>query len=127
MGREVDTNNKGIVYSFKLSSYIISCIKNELRSNISFTCSISSSSDQKLPLYIYICSKITLRAQYWTGTGVELPNILGYQMANILTLVLKSNFLLLLLYLGCAANQRSIPLGYLLHLLGQGHSVLVCV
>ena len=135
MGREVDTNNKRIVYSFKLSSYIISCINIELRSNISFTCTISSSSYPHhqtrncLYIYIYICSKITLilRAQYWTGTGVELPNILGYQTAHILTLVLKSNFLLLLLYLGCAANQRSIPLGYLLHLLGQGHSVLVCV
>ena len=44
--------------------------------------------------YIYICSKITLifHAQYWTGTGAELMNILGYQMARILTLVLKSSF-----------------------------------
>jgi hypothetical protein len=79
-------------------------------------------------IYIYICSKITLLfcEQYGTGTGAELQNILGYQMAHILTLVLKSNFLLLLLYLGCATDQRSIPLGYL-HLLGQDHSILVSV
>jgi hypothetical protein len=31
------------------------------------------------------------------------------------------NFLLLLLYLDCITNQSSIPFGYLLHLLVQGH------
>jgi len=78
-------------------------------------------------IIIYICSKITLifHAWYWRGTGAELPNILGHQVAHILTLVLKSNFLLLLLYLGCGTNQRSIPLGYF-HLLGQGQHPCLC-
>ena len=31
------------------------------------------------------------------------------------------NILLLLLQLGCTTNQRSIPLGYLLHMLSQGY------
>jgi hypothetical protein len=36
-------------------------------------------------------------------------------------------FLVLLLHLGCTSNQRSIPFGYLLHLLVQGHKCpLVC-
>lgn len=34
--------------------------------------------------------------------------------------VCMGNHLLLLLYLGCTPKQRSIPLGYLLHLLAQG-------
>jgi hypothetical protein len=37
------------------------------------------------------------------------------------------NCLLLLLYLGCTTNQRSIPFGYLLQLLVQGHQGLICV
>jgi len=36
-------------------------------------------------------------------------------------------FLVLLLHLGCTTNQRSIPFGYLLQLLAQGHKCpLVC-
>jgi hypothetical protein len=34
---------------------------------------------------------------------------------------LTGNYLLLLLYLGCTTNQRSIPFGYHLHLLVQHH------
>jgi uncharacterized integral membrane protein len=79
------------------------------------------------PEIVFMQNNVNLRVRYWTGTCVELPYILGYQMAYILTLVFKGNFLLLLVYLGCATNQRSIPMGYLLHLLGQGHSILVCV
>jgi hypothetical protein len=44
-----------------------------------------------------------------------------YQMVPIQTEALAGNFVLLLLYLGCTNNQRSIPFGYLLHLLVQGH------
>jgi hypothetical protein len=42
------------------------------------------------------------------------------QAEPILTEVL-TDVLLVLLYLGCTANQGSIPFGYLLHLLVQGH------
>jgi hypothetical protein len=37
------------------------------------------------------------------------------------TEVLPSNFLLLLSHFGCTTDQRSIPFGYLLNLLAQGH------
>ena len=48
-------------------------------------------------------------------------NILDYQVVLLLTLVITNNTLLLLLYLGCTSSQRSIPFGYLLHSLVQGH------
>jgi hypothetical protein len=44
-----------------------------------------------------------------------------YQMVSILTKVLKGNFLLLSLQLGCTTNQRNTDFGYLQHLLIQGH------
>jgi len=43
-----------------------------------------------------------------------------HQTAPILTYVLTSNFLFLLLYLGCTTN-RSVPFEYLHKLLDRGH------
>jgi len=43
-----------------------------------------------------------------------------------LSYVLTCNCLLLLLQFGCTTNHRSIPFGYLLHLLVQGHQGLLC-
>jgi len=41
----------------------------------------------------------------------------------VLTWALTDNFLVLLLYLCCTTKQRSIPFGYFLHLMVQGHQV----
>jgi len=56
--------------------------------------------------------------QYWTGA--ELLSILNCQMVPLLTQVFTGNFLLLIVYLGCTTNQRSVRLGYFLHLLVRG-------
>jgi hypothetical protein len=48
-------------------------------------------------------------------------NILDYQRVHILIYVLTGSLLLLLLYLGCTTNQRSVPFVYLFSLLIQGH------
>jgi len=45
----------------------------------------------------------------WDRKGAKLSNILHYQTVPIPTLVLTGTFLLLLLYLGCTTNHRSIP------------------
>jgi hypothetical protein len=66
-------------------------------------------------------SRIPLIQHPWDSTGTGLSNIPDYRTVPILTKVLTNNFSLLLLYLGCTTNQRSIPFGYLLHLLVEGH------
>ena len=55
----------------------------------------------------------------------QITNNPGYLMVPTLTWVLAVKFLLLL-YFGCTTNQRSIPFGFLLHLLVQGHGPLLC-
>ena len=54
-------------------------------------------------------SKILL---IWLGrtTHAEIQNILDIQTAPILTYVLKGNFLLLLIYLGCTTNHLGISI-----------------
>ena len=60
-----------------------------------------------------IYSKILLIRLAWDWTGAKLSNIPDYHMVPILTWVVIRNFVLLLLYLGCTTNQRSILFGYL--------------
>ena len=53
--------------------------------------------------------------------SAKLLNIVDYRMVPSLTQVFTGNFLLLLLYLGCTTNQRSIAFWYLFRLLVKGH------
>ena len=63
----------------------------------------------------------------WGYTGAEILEYSSLSGSMLLTYVPTGSFMLLLLFLGCATNLRSIPFGYLLHLLVQGHQVLdVC-
>jgi len=56
-----------------------------------------------------------------------MRQVLNDQTVPILAYVLTSNFVLLLLNLGCTTSQRGVPFGYFLQLLGQGHQVpLLC-
>ena len=71
---------------------------------------------------IYSRILLTQLAQDWADT--ELSNILDYQMVTTLIWVLTHNLLLLLLFLGCTTNCKSIPFGCLLHLLVQGYQGL---
>jgi hypothetical protein len=48
-------------------------------------------------------------------------NMSDYYTAPILTLVVSDNYLLLLMYVGCTANQRISPFEYLLQLLVKDH------
>jgi hypothetical protein len=73
---------------------------------------------------IEMYSRIPLIQLAWDWTGAKLLNIPDYQTLPILTQDLTGNFLLMLLYFGCTTNQRSIPLGYLLHQLVQSHQGL---
>lgn len=54
-------------------------------------------------------------------SGARLSNIPNYQTIPTLTEVLTSKFVLLIPYLGCKTNHRSILFGYLLQLLVWKH------
>ena len=61
---------------------------------------------------LFVC-KCVLHYCQWVSTQLHLTDI--------------SYIILYIIRLDCATNERSIPFGYLLHLLGQGSSGSSCV
>lgn len=69
-------------------------------------------------------SRISLNQRPHNQIGARLWNITDYYILPVLTLVLSGIYLLLLVYLGCTANQKNSPFEYLLRLLVK--SRLLC-
>lgn len=70
-----------------------------------------------------ICIRILLICHTWDQTVTRFWNILDYHAVSGLNQVLTSNSVLLFLYLGRTANQRSISFGCIHLLLVQWHQV----